>query len=1100
MASLDAAAVSTPRPHIQLALQFVRQAPFLPSAGDQRSGDAAVQLAVASSAVEPWPHQLAVAHRATTSYPQGFLFCDEVGLGKTVEAGLALRSLWISRRVRRALLLVPAALLRQWHEELLEKFALPIARFDGERFLDVVGRELPRKAGDSRNPWNLHRLVLASSQLVRRRERARELLAADPWDLVIVDEAHHARRRDPGSEGFRPNRLLELLGGRTSRSEGEGGLETQGLTHRSRCLWLLTATPMQIHPDELWDLLRLVGSPPPPVAEETWADARWRSRLFRHTREVLRRYHREGLLDTVVPTRRPENVWIELGEDARSVYRRIETYLSLFYRRYEAERRGLGFVMTVYRRRLTSSFEAIRRSLVRRRKSLMSGEIAEADGARDRADSLEEGETSEPGPGLFDSAAGADELSHLDGFLGELALLDVDPKVEQLRADLRRLLAQRDRAIVFTQYLDTLDHLRGALASEWRVACWSGRGAEVESEGRWSTQGKEELKAAFGRGEIQVLLATDAASEGLNLQSCGLLINFDMPWNPMRVEQRIGRIDRIGQHHREVWIRSYFYSGTVEAEVHRRLADRIRWFEDVVGTLQPILQQVGQTVADVAMQLPGRRGRRLEERLQALGQTLEESRSTPQVELKGDEQAESGMSVDYVTNQAPVSVRQVEETVLAAAGERFSVAGPDVFDLRFEGKVRRVTFQPDVYDAHPYSTRLLTWGVPLFERLLDRLLDAEDEESPWTVDKPAGVGMYRSERPAPVTLFLHPGGEARSLATLTSLAESAPRAWRPHEEAEAASRFSALRRRALQVRESIEAERRKTERADLRRTAEDLLVRLALLELVDAESPTLFDSSLPWGFGVRAVRELRRHGRPLEELVERLDDAGGLPAAQPDDRFYIEARGHRPGWRERRRRVLMLQAEDCQRRLEVLDAAEAEARRRVDEPSAGLLDRRWFRTAVAAEAGPRFLGAEDVDTFVMAVPVLGPFQDASLRIREAADEGRDLLSEIRSDPEAETWLVVEGRAGERRFAAQASDDDMSPRIAEGDWCLFESTIRAPMEGEMLLILTSGKTVLRRVRCRGSTLVLEANAPGRTLTLQEPDPESVQVLARFLGKV
>src|SRR5690606_4846108 len=101
--------------------------------------------------------------------------------------------------------------------------------------------------------------------------------------------------------------------------------------------------------------------------------------------------------------------------------------------------------------------------------------------------------------------------------------------------------------------------------------------------------------------------------EGLNLQTCGVLINYDMPWNPMRVEQRIGRIDRIGQKYEEVWVRNYFYQDTVEARVYQRLSDRIDWFEHVVGALQPILHRVGRTIQELALLRPTERGQRLDD-------------------------------------------------------------------------------------------------------------------------------------------------------------------------------------------------------------------------------------------------------------------------------------------------------------------------------------------------------------------------------------------------------------------------------------------------------------------------------------------------------
>ena len=137
----------------------------------------------------------------------------------------------------------------QWQEELYEKFVLNVPRYDGGEFRDVFGRQLPDT--DAENPWNAHPIMLASSHLAKRRERQQQLLAADDWDLVVVDEAHHARRKDfQNTDLFRPNRLLELLLGPEHRP---------GLSAKTRGLLLLTATPMQIDPREVFDLLKLLG-------------------------------------------------------------------------------------------------------------------------------------------------------------------------------------------------------------------------------------------------------------------------------------------------------------------------------------------------------------------------------------------------------------------------------------------------------------------------------------------------------------------------------------------------------------------------------------------------------------------------------------------------------------------------------------------------------------------------------------------------------------------------------------------------------------------------------------------------------------------------
>jgi hypothetical protein len=233
-------AAADARQRERIVFQFLRDVPHFPNAG---------QLGMETCTVRPWPHQGRVADAIVARFPERFLLCDEVGLGKTIEAGLAIRQLVLSGAVRRALILVPKSVLVQWQEELYEKFVLNVPRYDGSGFIDVFRREVPGSGDD--NPWNAHPLLLASSHLAKRRERQQQLLAAQQWDLVVVDEAHHARRKDfLNRDKFRPNRLLELLLGPEGRP---------GLCDRTRGLLLLTATPMQIDPVEVFDLLKLLG-------------------------------------------------------------------------------------------------------------------------------------------------------------------------------------------------------------------------------------------------------------------------------------------------------------------------------------------------------------------------------------------------------------------------------------------------------------------------------------------------------------------------------------------------------------------------------------------------------------------------------------------------------------------------------------------------------------------------------------------------------------------------------------------------------------------------------------------------------------------------
>lgn len=214
------------------AFQFLRDAPYLPNAS---------QLGTATSAIQPWPHQVHVSEQVISTYPRSYLLCDEVGLGKTIEAGLIVRQLLISGRVSRCLILAPRSVARQWQEEMYEKFALNIPRYDAGRFRDYFNQEIRTRAA---NPWDAFDVMIASSQLAKRRERQQEIVMARSWDLVLVDEAHHARRKDFLQPDYRPNRLLDLL--------TDPGF-------KRKATLLMTATPMQVHPLEVYDLLVLMG-------------------------------------------------------------------------------------------------------------------------------------------------------------------------------------------------------------------------------------------------------------------------------------------------------------------------------------------------------------------------------------------------------------------------------------------------------------------------------------------------------------------------------------------------------------------------------------------------------------------------------------------------------------------------------------------------------------------------------------------------------------------------------------------------------------------------------------------------------------------------
>ena len=750
-----------------------------------------------TAAIQPWPHQRRVSEDVVAKFPERFLLADEVGLGKTIEVGLILRDLLVSETVRKCLILAPASVLVQWQGELREKFGIGVPIYDGHQLLDP-GPDQRVRSLSYPTQWTEEPLVLMSSQLAKRTERRGEILDGPEWDMV-VDEAHHARRKDYQDRNRRrPNRLLELL-------EGIGG--QPGLAAKTRGLLLLTATPMQVHPVEVWDLLTQLGLPGKWGAHESyflgyfeelrnaltgWEDVNWRliadmareerhhggaihenlsnrlqqqvgwvgwdrvqkcldnphriknlqntkerrallevcehltplrRRMHRSTRGLLREYQEQGLLPARLADRLPEPRWVTMTAEEKALYDRVEEYISEFYNKYEQKRRGLGFVMTVYRRRLTSSFYALERSLQRRfdflrghQETDMTPEDLEEDDLN-----MDIAETLEDNPDEMREIF-AEEIQYVEDFLQKLRNLGTDTKYVQLVKDLSRALEPRDKVVIFTQFTDTMDYLRDLLRGTYghRIACYSGRGGERWTGNEWERVGKEEIKRAFRKGEVQILLGNDAMAEGLNLQTCGVEINYDVPWNPMRLEQRIGRVDRIGQEWDTVWIWSYFLEDTIEAEVYRRLMDRIDWFQYVIGSLQPILHQVEKTIRKLALE-PGQT--RHGEMTKALTSITTAITQTEQEGIKFDQHL--SQSPPPIEQPPPATTKELKQFFINSPrlGHRFTShpSITDAYQVTWKNKQHLVTFSTDAANERSDSLRLLTFGDALFEELLNEV-------------------------------------------------------------------------------------------------------------------------------------------------------------------------------------------------------------------------------------------------------------------------------------------------------------------------------------------------------------------------------------------
>ena len=439
--------------------------------------------------------------------------------------------------------------------------------------------------------------------------------------------------------------------------------------------------------------------------------------ISRHTRELLRTYHREGLLDTRIADRCVQDRFIELSTSERSVYDKVEEYIRhSFARATRSKQTAVGLAMVTYRRRLASSFRALDITLTKRLDALQTGSRDALGDDEDIPDdeTTDEIIDSKQFAGMESDALDFEEAETIATIIRQINALPPDTKSKVLKDE---IMALRDhgyeQVMVFTQYTDTIDFLRDELTSGGtglRIMCFSGRGGEVPTAtGAWRTITRDEAKQQFHDRQADVLLCSEAAAEGLNFQFCGALINYDMPWNPMKVEQRIGRIDRVGQEHSKIRICNLHYRGTIETDVYQALRERIKIFEVVVGRLQPILSQLPGKIRQIV---------------------LTGKDSTELVDEVETESTRRGFDLDAATDDAlslperepaPVTMddldRIINRTVLLPRGFQVRTLGRREYALSTDGEKAeiRLTTDPTYYERHADSVQLWSPGNPNFD-------------------------------------------------------------------------------------------------------------------------------------------------------------------------------------------------------------------------------------------------------------------------------------------------------------------------------------------------------------------------------------------------
>lgn len=465
--------------------------------------------------VQPLDYQLQTVRHVLMRLRGRALLCDEVGMGKTVEAGLVTLEYILRGLVRRVLVLTPPSLVEQWQEEMQRKFNLDFVIYDSLEF-----RAHP-------NPWEGFPRIIASIDTAKRANKQEQVLAVT-YDLVIVDEAHHLKNQR--SQAYQ---LVSRL--------------------KKKYILLLTATPVENDLGELFNLITLLspgqletsvsfkrkyitaGDPLKPKNAET---------LKQLIREVMVR-NRRSETGAIAGGRSADIIRIELTPDEMAFYRRLTGFIRGYYQ-VEGGQTQAGvsaFVLKILQREAGSSIEAVL-------------------------------------PTLEKMAASVDYPESLRRLLAALARqAQAIPRRSKVEALLQLLPKIQGKVIIFTGFSATQRYLAQTLRAAGRSV------AELHSGLR--RQEKEEQVRLFA-GEADILVSTETGSEGRNLQFCHQMINYDLPWNPMRIEQRIGRIHRLGQD-RNVRIYNLSATDTIEAHLLELLDAKINMFQLVVGELDMIL-------------------------------------------------------------------------------------------------------------------------------------------------------------------------------------------------------------------------------------------------------------------------------------------------------------------------------------------------------------------------------------------------------------------------------------------------------------------------------------------------------------------------------
>lgn len=529
------------------------------------------------SQIDPLPHQIeAVYHYILKSPSIRFLLADDPGAGKTIMAGLVLKELKYRGLVNRTLIIVPGHLKEQWLREMKEHFQ--------ENFL-IVDRNV-MNASWGQNIWTEHNQIITSLDFAKQ-DDVMFALKDSSWDLVIVDEAHKMSAYKYGEKISKTARYQfgELI------------------SQITKYLIFLTATPHRGDPENFRLFLDLLQ--PGFFANTEMLAASIQNKdnplFLRRLKEDLKGFDNKPLF----PPRKVETVKYRLSDAEKMLYNAVTAYVGQnFNKALQKDKRNVAFALTILQRRLASSVRAVRKSLERRRNRLeelyKKGQLLQEIGyTEEYLEDLEENQRWQKEEELLEKLTSAETLEELKLEIEKLDELvhmarevekqEIETKLNRLREVIedKRLHETGDKILIFTESRDTLEYLAEKI-KKWGYTVTTIHGG-MDMDAR--IRAEHEFK-----NSAQVMVATEAAGEGINLQFCWLMVNYDIPWNPTRLEQRMGRIHRYGQRH-EVHIYNLVAADTKEGEILEKLFEKLNRMKEHLGS-----DRVFDVIGDI---LPG---------------------------------------------------------------------------------------------------------------------------------------------------------------------------------------------------------------------------------------------------------------------------------------------------------------------------------------------------------------------------------------------------------------------------------------------------------------------------------------------------------------